>query len=114
MKGDTLQFDQNKIKVAAGAEVVLCFSNESSLSQHNWVLVPDGTKDDVAQRGMAAGPDNDWVQPGDPHVIAHTTLVGPGGTGEARFTAPSSGTYQFVCTFPGHNFTMFGEFIVTP
>jgi hypothetical protein len=28
------------------------------------------------------------------------------------FTAPAAGTYQFVCTFPGHNFTMFGDFIV--
>ena len=29
-----------------------------------------------------------------------------------KFTAPSAGTYQFVCTFPGHNFTMFGDFTV--
>ena len=28
------------------------------------------------------------------------------------FSAPPPGTYQFVCTFPGHSFTMFGEFVV--
>lgn len=32
---------------------------------------------------------------------------------EVRFTAPPPGNYQFVCTFPGHNFTMFGVFEVT-
>ena len=114
LKGETLQFDQDRLQVAAGTEVVLCFSNVSNFGQHNWVLVQDGTKNDVAWRGMAAGPDNDWVQPGDADVAAHTKLVDPGVSGEARFTAPSSGTYQFVCTVPGHNFTMFGDFIVTP
>ena len=34
--------------------------------------------------------------------------------GGADFIAPPAGPYQFVCTFPGHNFTMFGDFIVTP
>ena len=55
-----------------------------------------------------------WVQPADPDVVAHTALVKPGEEGEVRFTAPPSGTYQFVCTFPGHNFAMFGDFVVTP
>ena len=30
------------------------------------------------------------------------------------FRLPPPGTYQFVCTFPGHSFTEFGEFTVTP
>jgi azurin len=114
VKGDILQFDTDGLQVAAGSEVVLCFSNESRLSQHNWVMVKAGTKDDVAKRGLEAGPDNDYVQPEDPDVIAHTRLVNPGETGEVRFTAAPAGTYQFVCTFPGHNFTMFGDFVVTP
>ena len=60
----------------------------------------------------SAGPDNNWVPPGDPRVIANTVLIGPGESTEVTFTAPESGTYQFVCTFPGHNFTMFGDFVV--
>ena len=111
-KGDRLQFDNEKIPVAAGSEVIMCFSNASSSSPHNWVLVQEGTKDHVAQRGLEAGPANDYVQPEDLDVIAHTRLVNPGETGEVRFTAPLAGAYQFVCTFPGHNFIMFGEFAV--
>ena len=90
----------------------MCFNNVSSFAQHNWVLVREGTGNVVAQRGMAAGTDNDYVQPADPDVIAHTKLLNPGETGEVRFTAPPLGTYQFVCTFPGHNFTMSGDFAV--
>lgn len=112
--GEALQFDQDRLEVTAGTEVVLCLSNGSSLSQHNWVLVQDGIKDDVAARGLEAGPDNDWVQPGDPDVVANTGVVKPGEGGEVSFTPPTAGTYQFVCTFPGHNITMYGDFIVTP
>ena len=43
VKGDVLQFDKDKFEVAAGTDVVLCFSNESRLVQHNWVMVLDGT-----------------------------------------------------------------------
>ena len=114
VNGDMLQFDKDGLEVPAGTKVTLCFMNVSSVNQHNWVLVPDGMKDDVAARGLKAGLDNDYVQPGDPDVFAHTDLVKPGEAGEARFTVPAAGPYHFVCTLPGHNFTMFGDFIVTP
>ena len=112
--GDALAFDTSSIQMAAGSEVVLVFNNVSTINQHNWVLVQSGTKDDVAARGTGAGPANSWVEPGDPDVIAATELLDPGTSGEVRFTAPAAGTFQFVCTFPGHNFTMFGDFVVTP
>jgi len=114
VKGDAIAFDKDRCEATAGTEVVMAFDNVSGFSQHNWVLVRDGTKDAVAQRGTAAGPDNDWIQPNDPDVIAHTKLLGPGEAGEVRFTAPEPGIYQFVCTFPGHNSVMFGDFVVTP
>ncbi|MCH7737058.1 MAG: auracyanin [Chloroflexi bacterium] len=113
VNGDALEFDKGRFEVAAGSEVVLCFNNVSNISQHNWVLCKAGKKDLCAERGLEAGPDNGWVQPDDPDVIAHTRLLKPGQMGAVRFTAPLSGTYQFVCTFPGHNFTMFGNFVVT-
>jgi len=111
--GTKLEFDENKLTAKAGSSVVLRFKNNSTL-QHNWVLVKAGTKDAVATAGTAAGPTNDWIPRNDARVVANTKLVDPGKTGDVQFTAPAAGTYQFVCTFPGHNITMFGEFTVTP
>lgn len=113
VKGDALEFTKTSLSAQAGAAVVLTFNNVSAINQHNWVIVQAGAKDAVATRGLTASTTN-WVQPGDAQVIANTPLVDPGKTGEVRFAAPPAGLYQFVCTFPGHNFTMFGDFEVTP
>ena len=111
VNGDALEFNESRFTVSAGFEVALTFDNVSTALQHNWVLVPDGAKDEVATRGTAH-PTSDWVQPDDPDVIANTKLLAPGTTGSITFAAPPAGTYQFVCTFPGHNSTMFGTFEV--
>jgi azurin len=110
--GETLAFDTASITADSGAEVTITFTNPSANNQHNLVIVEAGTKDAVAADGTAAGPANDWVPPGDARVVANTKLLDPGASGEVTFTAPAPGTYQFVCTFPGHNFTMFGDFVV--
>ena len=110
--GDSLAFDIDNISADSGAEVTITFNNPSTVNTHNLVIVEAGTKDAVAIDGTAAGPTNNWVPPEDSRVIASTVLIGPGDSGELTFTAPAPGTYQFVCTFPGHNFTMFGDFVV--
>ena len=112
VNGDALEFDKGKLTADAGSQVVLTFSNVSSINQHNWVLVMAGTKDDAATRGSLHATTG-WIDPDDPDVIAQTKLLDPGTTGEVSFAAPSPGTYQFVCTFPAHNITMFGDFEVT-
>ena len=112
VNGDALQFDAASMTASAGAEVVVKFNNSSSVNTHNWALVEAGTKDAVAIDGTAAGPDNHWLPVNDSRVLGSTILIGPGESAEATFTAPAAGTYQFVCTFPGHNFTMLGDFVV--
>ncbi len=111
-KGEELAFDTASITADSGAEVTITFTNPASFNQHNLVIVAAGDKDAVASDGIPAGADNDYVQPGDSRVIANTKLLAAGKNGEVTFTAPAAGAYQFVCTFPGHNFTMFGDFTV--
>ena len=112
--GDKLTFDKSSLTAKAGSQVFVRFKNASSVLQHNFVVVQAGTKDDVARAGTTAGVKNGWIPQGDPNIIGHTALLDPGATLEVEFTAPPPGTYQFVCTFPGHNGTMFGEFVSTP
>ena len=46
----------------------------------------------------------------DDRIIAHTKLLNPGETDSIKFPGQVAGIYEFVCTFPGHSATMFGEF----
>ena len=108
--GDELRFDRVKLKETALFKVRLTFTNASTVNQHNWVLVKTGTKDEVAAAAVEAGAANSWIPPGDDRIIAHTGLLDPGETEEIIFTGPLVGTYQFLCTFPGHSATMFGDF----
>ena len=111
-EGDALKFSEAALSAASGSSVTVTFNNGSAVNQHNWVLVQDGTKDAVATDGTAAGPAAAWIKPGDGRVVASSKLLNPGDSEAVAFTAPAAGTYQFVCTFPGHNFTMFGDFTV--
>ena len=113
-EGDTLKFDHASLEAKAGSTVTVVFQNASTINQHNWVLVQAGTKDAVAAAGTEAGPGAAWIPQGDDRVLAKSGLLDPGGAEDVSFTVPAAGTYQYVCTFPGHNFTMFGDFIATP
>ena len=56
--GEELKFDQASLSAASGTTVTIRFNNGSQVQQHNWVLVQEGTKDDVASAGLGAGADN--------------------------------------------------------
>ena len=107
--GDTIQFDRASLQETAIYSVTVTFTNASTINQHNWVLVQPGTKH-AAAAGVEAGEANSWVKPDDDRVIAHTKLLSPGESEEIKFTGQIAEIYQFVCTFPGHSATMFGEF----
>lgn len=111
--GDALQFDIASMEASAGSEITITFNNISTVNQHNLVVVQAGTKDEVATAGIGAGADNDWVPPGDERVLFNSKLLDPGETQVLEFTL-AAGEYTFVCTFPGHNITMFGDFTVAP
>ena len=111
--GDQLKYDRDFMSAPAGSTVVVTYTNDSSVFQHNWVLVKAGTKDEVARDGGTAGLEGNYLLAGDDRIIvAVDPLVEPGDVGEVRFEAPEAGTYEFVCTFPGHNATKFGIFEV--
>ncbi len=112
VEGDELKYTERSFTVASGSQVTLTLDNVSTTQEHNWALVKFGTKDDVANAGAVAGPDNGWINPEDPNVLAKTNLLAPGNSQSITFEAPSAGTYEFICTFPGHNPTMFGDFVV--
>ncbi len=114
VKGEDLEYDIIEMSAPAGQEVTVQFRNVSKAQPHNWVLVQNGTKDAVTADGIESGEETDYVVPGDERVVAQTGLLAGKETGKVTFTVPPAGTYQFVCTFPAHNITMFGTFTATP
>jgi azurin len=115
---DQMQYDKKELAVPASCkEVTLTLHHAGKLPKaamgHNWVLVnaPDLTS--VANAGMAAGLQNDYVTAGDNKVLAHTKVVGGGESASVTFSTlalKAGGAYLFLCTFPGHNALMRGTF----
>ncbi|QQR94996.1 MAG: azurin [Bacteroidota bacterium] len=115
--GDDMKFDKTEITVKEGQTVKLTLKHTGKSPKdamgHNFVLLASGTSlQDFATAAIKAK-DNDYI-PADmaSSVIAHTKTIGGGETTEIEFTAPSKGTYDFLCSFPGHYGTMKGHFIV--
>lgn len=109
-----MSYDQEQITVPAGSVVRVTMVNEGEDASmvHNVVFVEKGKMEQIAQAGIRAGVEQEYV-PDNPVVIAHSGLVQPGETKKFSFTAPAAGTYEFVCTFPGHWQKMNGTFTVT-
>ena len=109
---DQMQYSTKAIEAAAGSEVTIILQNIGTMPKesmgHNFTLLQAGTVvADFATKAMAAK-ETDYIPAGDPAVIAHTKLLGPGESDTLKFTAPPAGEYPYVCTFPGHFAVMQG------
>lgn len=113
---DLMKFDKNEFSVKAGQEVTLTFRHTGKIGKkvmgHNFVLLKEGTSvPEFSAKAAAAGEPKDWIANED-QIIAHTKMIGGGETTKVTFTAPAAGTYDFICSFPGHSGLMKGKFIV--
>lgn len=109
-----MQYDIKSIKAKAGSKIKLVFNNPDDM-MHNLLITKPGKATEVGNlaielglQGQAKGyiPDSDLV-------LFHTNLLEPGSKDIIYFTAPSEpGTYEYVCTFPGHAQIMRGSLII--
>lgn len=114
---DMMQFNKKEIRVKAGEEVTLTLRHIGKLDKkvmgHNFVLLKPGT--DIQEFSLAAsnaGESEDWIPNDGQAVIVHTKMLGGGQSDTITFAAPEPGTYDFICSFPGHSAMMRGKFIV--
>ena len=117
---DMMKFDQTSVTVAASCktiEIKLAHTGKLPITAmgHNVVISPTPVFQAVAQAGMKAGVAADYVPVGDARVIAHTKVVGGGGSTTASFPGSAltaGGDYTFYCSFPGHWAIMKGKLVV--
>lgn len=114
---DQMQFNLSELRAKAGQEITLVLKNVGKMDKtvmgHNVIILKPGT--DVAEYAKKAmtAKDTDYVPASESEsVIAHTKLTGGGETDTITFTIPEKGTYDFICSFPGHYALMKGKLIV--
>lgn len=113
---DMMKYDKAELKVPVGSKVELTLKHTGKLPAksmgHNWTLLKQGT--DIKAFAMEAlnAADTNYVPEGADAVIVHTDLIGGGESTTITFDAPEKGTYDYICTFPGHYGSMQGKFIV--
>lgn len=109
-----LQFDISEIRVKAGSKVQLTFNNNDDML-HNFVITQPGAANAVGEAALALGlkgSEKHYI-PEMKEVLFHSNLLQPESSETIYFTAPSKpGTYQYVCTFPGHHALMQGKLVV--
>lgn len=114
---DLMQFNLNEIRVKAGEEVQLTLTHIGELPKnamgHNFVLLKKGTDVVEFAQNAATATANDYIPEGTDAVIVKTEMIGGGEETSIEFTAPKeAGTYDYICSFPGHYVQMRGRFIV--
>jgi len=115
---DMLQFSTDAIEVDADCESVkinLIHTGKlpAAAMGHNWVLSADSDFQAIANAGMSAGLEQNYLPPGDERIIAATEVIGGGESTSVEFSIADldpDGSYTFFCSFPGHWSVMKGEF----
>ena len=106
--GDDMKYNQTTIEAKPGEMIHVVLKNVGTIPKiamaHNFVLLALATDVNEFTKAAMSAQATDYV-PADQKakVLANTKLAGPGETVEVSFKAPAkAGSYQYLCTFPGH------------
>lgn len=113
---DKMQYDLSEIDVYEGQTVVLTLNHTGTMPMasmgHNFVLLKNGTDLEKFEAEAAKAQKDGYIPTDTSEIIAHTKLLGGGESDTITFQAPEKGTYDFLCSFPGHYSVMKGKFNV--
>lgn len=114
---DDMQFSQVELHAIAGQAITLTLKHTGKMSKtvmgHDWVLLKQGTDIPAFANVAMSAQDEGYVPQSEiGSVIAHTKLIGGGESDTIQFTATEKGTYDYICSFPGHYAIMKGKLIV--
>jgi azurin len=104
---DQMKFDVVAIDATVGQKITVTLTNTGTLPKvamaHDFVLLKAGTDVTAFSTAGMTHPESAYISPDmTDKVIVATKLLGPGESDTVTFTASAAGTYDYVCTFPGH------------
>jgi len=114
---DQMKFNTKRMKVYEGQKVKLTLKNVGELPVesmgHNWVLLKKGTDKNAFAEACIGAKETGYIAPDQQDkVIANTKTIGGGEEVTIEFDAPAKGSYDFICSFPGHVGMMSGKLVV--
>ena len=113
---DKMQYDLSEIEVYEGQTVILTLHHTGTMPMtsmgHNFVLLKKGTDLDKFGAEAVKARENGYIPTDKTDIIANTKLIGGGESDSITFVSPEKGTYDFLCSFPGHYSVMKGKFNV--
>ena len=112
---DQMQFNMKELKVPVGEPVVLTLKHVGKMAKnvmgHNFVLLDQGVDFNEFATKASVAKDTDYIPEDASGIIVHTGLIGGGESETVEFTITEAGSYEFLCTFPGHYAMMRGVLI---
>ena len=112
----SMKFDKKEIIAYSGQKITLTLNHIGKLDKlvmgHNFVLLKKGINTNEFGIKASSEKENEYIPDGGNQVIAHTKLIGGGDSDTITFDAPKKGTYEFICSFPGHYLSMKGKLII--
>ena len=116
---DKMKFDKEEIVAKPGETIRLVLKAVGQMPKtimaHNFVLLKPGVDAVEFNKSAFNARDTGFIPPDKKNdVIVATALAGAGETVEVTFKAPAKpGSYNFICSFPGHfAMGMRGRFVV--
>jgi len=108
-----MAYSPTLLTVISGDTISLNLVNKNSAEGmlHNILFVTLGKGQEIATAAIEVGAAKAYV-PDSPDVIAASPLAKPNETVSMEFIAPAAGSYNFICTYPGHFPKMIGKLIV--
>lgn len=113
---DKMQYDLSEIDVYEGQTVIVTLNHTGTMPMasmgHNFVLLKQGTDLNAFEEKAGKAQKDGYIPTDKSDIIANTKLIGGGESDSVTFMAPEKGTYDFLCSFPGHYSVMKGKFNV--